>query len=44
MFDDDIIEKANSPWLSLLQLVPKKDSLSGNKKWRVVIDYRQLNK
>lgn len=38
-----IIEKSNSPWNSPLLLVPKKDGEKGEKKYRLVIDYRRLN-
>lgn len=38
-----VIEKSNSPWNSPLLLVPKKDSEKGEKKFRLVIDYRKLN-
>ncbi|KAG7309510.1 hypothetical protein JYU34_005483 [Plutella xylostella] len=44
MLKDGIIEEAKSPWNSPLLLVPKKqDAVTGQKKWRVVIDYRKLN-
>lgn len=38
-----IIEPSNSPYSSPLWIVPKKDDSKGNKKWRMVIDYRSLN-
>lgn len=41
--DDDLIEPSKSPYNSPLILVPKK-STDGTKKWRMVIDYRQLNR
>lgn len=41
---DGIIEPSKSEWASPLLIVPKKPDSNGNKKWRVVIDYRQLNK
>lgn len=43
MLTDGIIEESTSAWSSPLLLVPKKTDLTGNKKWRVVIDYRKLN-
>jgi hypothetical protein len=43
MLDDGIIEKAQSEWSSPLLLVPKKMDTSGERKWRIVIDYRKLN-
>lgn len=44
MLENDIIEEAKSPWSSPVLIVPKKSDEVGDKKWRVVIDYRQLNK
>lgn len=43
MIKDDIIEPAVSEWSSPLLLVPKKSDHLGNKKWRLVIDYRLVN-
>uniref|UniRef100_A0ABD2WDM0 RNA-directed DNA polymerase n=1 Tax=Trichogramma kaykai TaxID=54128 RepID=A0ABD2WDM0_9HYME len=44
MIKNDIIEPSNTPWLSLLWAVPKKTlDANGNKKWRLVTDFRQLN-
>jgi RNase H-like domain found in reverse transcriptase/Reverse transcriptase (RNA-dependent DNA polymerase)/Integrase zinc binding domain/Integrase core domain/Retroviral aspartyl protease len=43
MLEDGIIEKSNSEWSSPILVVPKKSDENGNKKWRVVIDYRRLN-
>jgi hypothetical protein len=42
MLENDIIEPAISEWSSPLLIVPKKLD-TGDKKWRVVIDYCQLN-
>lgn len=39
LLDDNIIEKCNSCWSSPLLLVPKKMDSSGQKKFRLVIDY-----
>lgn len=44
MLKDGIIEEARSEYSSPLLIVPKKVDAKGNKKWRVVIDYRLLNK
>lgn len=41
--DDGLIETSKSPYNSPLILVPKK-STDGSKKWRMCIDYRQLNR
>lgn len=43
MLADGIVEESKSAWSSPLLLVPKKPDASGEKKWRVVIDYRKVN-
>lgn len=43
MLADGIIEPCTSDWSSPILLVPKKLDASGEKKWRLVIDYRKLN-
>lgn len=43
MLKEGIIEPCQSEWSSPILLVPKKVDSSGNKKWRLVIDYRKLN-
>lgn len=43
MLNEGIIEKCRSEWSSPILLVPKKLDTSGEKKWRLVIDYRKLN-
>lgn len=43
MLDDDIIEHSTSHFNSPILLVPKKSS-TGDKKWRLVVDFRNLNK
>lgn len=43
MLKNGIIEEAKSPWSSPLLVVPKHADREGNKKWRLVLDYRLLN-
>jgi len=43
MLDQKIIKPSLSPWSSPIWIVPKKIDASGQKKWRIVIDYRKLN-
>lgn len=43
MMSDEIIEPSVSPYNSPILLVPKK-SATGDPKWRLVVDFRQLNK
>lgn len=43
MLDQRIIQPSLSPWSSPIWIVPKKIDASGQKKWRIVIDYRKLN-
>lgn len=43
MLSQGIIEPSDSPWSAPIWVVPKKLDSSGQRKWRVVIDYRQLN-
>ncbi|XP_063367108.1 uncharacterized protein LOC134655576 [Cydia amplana] len=43
MLDNDIIEETTSEWSSPVLRVPKKSDKLGEKKWRLVVDYRQLN-
>ncbi|KAK9739051.1 hypothetical protein QE152_g9310 [Popillia japonica] len=42
MLSQGIIRPSTSPWTSTLWVVPKLD-VSGERKWRIVIDYRKLN-
>lgn len=43
MLDEGIVKPSMSPWSSPIWVVPKKIDASGQRKWRVVIDYRKLN-
>lgn len=43
LLQKDIIELSMSPYNSPVWIVPKKPDSSGNKRWRMVIDYRSLN-
>lgn len=43
MLKQNIIRESNSAYNSPLWIVPKKNDNSGEKQWRIVIDYRKLN-
>ncbi|XP_036142126.1 uncharacterized protein LOC118645358 [Monomorium pharaonis] len=43
LIDRDVIIPSTSPYNSPIWIVPKKPDSSGNKRWRMVIDYRKLN-
>ena len=43
MKNQGIITPSNSPWNAPIWIVPKKSGKDGQPKWRLVIDYRQLN-
>lgn len=43
MIEEDIVRPSYSPWNSPLLLVPKKPDENGNKRWRVVVDFRRIN-
>ena len=44
MLDKEIIEESDSLYNTFLWFVPKKCDASGTQKYRVVIDFRKLNK
>jgi hypothetical protein len=44
LLEEGIIEESNSPWNSPPLVVPKKTDASGEKNWRIVVDFRNLNK
>lgn len=43
LLSSDIIRPSTSPYNSPVWIVPKKADSKGNKRWRMVIDYRNLN-
>ena len=43
LINNDIVEESESPYNSPLWIVPKKPDSQGNKRWRLVIDFRALN-
>ncbi|XP_076301613.1 uncharacterized protein LOC143219562 [Lasioglossum baleicum] len=43
LLSDGIITPSKSPYNSPLWIVPKKPDAQGNKRWRMVIDFRALN-
>jgi hypothetical protein len=43
LLNEGIITESKSPWNSPLLIVPKKEDASGEKKWRLVVDFRKLN-
>lgn len=43
LLKNDIIKPSKSPWSSPLLVVPKKAGSDGQKRWRMVVDFRKLN-
>ncbi|XP_011859426.1 PREDICTED: uncharacterized protein LOC105556922 [Vollenhovia emeryi] len=43
LLKNNIVEYSSSPYNSPVWIVPKKPDSAGNKRWRMVIDYRLLN-
>jgi hypothetical protein len=43
LLKEGVITESNTPWCSPLLVVPKKTDASGEKKWRLVVDFRKLN-
>jgi len=43
LMKNDVIKPSNSPYNSPIRVVPKKPDSQGNKRWRMVIDFRALN-
>jgi hypothetical protein len=43
LLQEGIIEESDSPWNSPILVVPKKEDASGQRKFRLVVDYRRIN-
>lgn len=43
LLKDNVIQESHSPWNVPVHLVPQKLDVSGETKYRVVVDYRRLN-
>lgn len=43
LLKDNVIQESHSPWSAPVHLVPKKSDATGERKYRMVIDYRRLN-
>ena len=41
--DEGIIRPSDSPYSSMMRMVPKKSGKNGEKRWRMVTDFHQLN-
>ena len=44
LLEGGLIEDSDSPYNSPVWIVPKKADSEGNRRWRMVVDFRQLNK
>ena len=43
LLKEGITEESNSPWNSLILVVPKRVGIDGEQRWRLVVDFRRLN-
>lgn len=43
LLEDNVIQPSFSPWSAPVHLVPKKPDATGERKFRMVVDYRRLN-
>lgn len=43
LLENDVIRESHSPWSAPVHLVPKKMDATGERKYRMVVDYRRLN-
>lgn len=43
LLKEGVIEESDSPWNSPILVVPKKEGKKGDKRWRLVVDFRKLN-
>ena len=43
LLEDGIITESTSPWNSPILVVPKKAGVDGEKRWRLLADFRRLN-
>ena len=43
LLEEGIIFESNSPWNSPIMVLPKRVGPDGEKKWRLVVDFRHLN-
>lgn len=43
LLNEEVIQRSASPWCSPILLVPKKPDSSGKRKWRLCIDFRNVN-